>query len=147
MNYFYMALTLLAGVALPFQVAMNSQIRQSLGHPLWGAVTNFVVGLMVLLLLAAAIRIPMPTVEIMAKPSAWAWCGGLIGALFVTSAILAGPKIGSATFFALIIAGQLLASVALDHFGVLGFPHNPINFWRVAGVLMLIGGTILVVKN
>jgi bacterial/archaeal transporter family-2 protein len=147
MNYFYMALSALAGMALPFQVAMNGQIRQILGHPLWGAITNFVVGLLILLLLAAAVRVPMPSADMIAKAPLWTWAGGLIGALFVMSAILAGPKIGSATFFAMIITGQLLASIVLDHFGVLGFPHSPINFWRIAGVAMLIGGAVLVVKN
>lgn len=147
MNYFYMALSALAGMALPFQVAMNGQIRQTLGHPLWGAISNFIAGLLILLVLAVVVRVPLPTTEIIAKAPLWAWCGGLIGALFVMSAILAGPKIGSATFFAMIITGQLLASVVLDHFGVLGFPHNPINFWRVAGVMMLIGGAVIVVKN
>jgi bacterial/archaeal transporter family-2 protein len=147
MNYFYVALTLLVGIGLPIQVAMNGQIRTMLGHPLWGAITNFLVGLLVLLVVAALMRAPIPTVALLAKPPAWTWCGGLIGALFVTSAILAGPKIGSATFFTIIIAGQLLTSVVLDHFGVLGFPHNPINFWRITGVLMLIVGAIMVVKN
>ncbi|MEY4730915.1 MAG: hypothetical protein RL020_2073 [Pseudomonadota bacterium] len=147
MNYLYLLLTVLVGIALPFQVAMNGQVRDALGHPLWGAVANFVVGLLLLLVLATALRVPLPSNMMLTKPPLWAWCGGLIGVMFVMSAILAGPKIGSAIFFALIIAGQLFASLALDHFGVLGFPHNPLNFWRIIGALMLIGGAVLVVNN
>ncbi len=147
MNYFYLALTIFVGLALPFQVAMNGQMREALGHPLWGALTNFAVGMVALALMAAAMRVPLPTGAMLAKAPAWAWWGGIIGQLYIMSAILAGPKLGSATFFAIIIAGQLLTSLILDHFGVLGFPHNPMNFWRVAGVIMLIIGAILVVKN
>jgi bacterial/archaeal transporter family-2 protein len=147
MNYLYLALTILVGVALPFQVAMNGQVREALGHPLWGALTNFAVGLVALGIMVAVMRAPIPTTGMLAKAPAWAWWGGIIGQLYVMSAILAGPKLGSATFFAIIIAGQLLTSLVLDHFGVLGFPHSPINFWRIAGVLLLIVGAVLVVKN
>jgi bacterial/archaeal transporter family-2 protein len=147
MNYFYLALTIIVGVALPFQVAMNGQVREALGHPLWGALTNFAVGMLALALMAAAMRVPLPTGAMLAKAPTWAWWGGIIGQLYIMSAILAGPKLGSATFFAIIIAGQLLTSLILDHFGVLGFPHNPMNFWRIAGVIMLIAGAVLVVKN
>lgn len=147
MNYFYLALTVFVGIALPFQVAMNNQIRESLGHPLWGALTNFAVGMLALGSVAALMRVPLPTADLLAKAPAWAWFGGIIGQLYILSAILAGPKLGSATFFAIIITGQLLSSLILDHFGVLGFPHNPMNFWRVAGVFLLLVGAILVVKN
>jgi transporter family-2 protein len=142
-----LALTIIVGVALPFQVAMNGQVREALGHPLWGALTNFAVGMVALAIMAALMRVPLPTGAMLAKAPTWAWWGGIIGQLYVMSAILAGPKLGSATFFAIIIAGQLLTSLILDHFGVLGFPHNPMNFWRIAGVILLIAGAILVVKN
>jgi transporter family-2 protein len=147
MNYFYLVLTIFVGVALPFQVAMNGQVREALGHPLWGALTNFAVGMVALAVVAALMRVPLPTGAMLAKAPSWAWWGGIIGQMYIMSAILAGPKLGSATFFAIIIAGQLLTSLILDHFGVLGFPHNPMNFWRIAGVIMLIAGAVLVVKN
>jgi bacterial/archaeal transporter family-2 protein len=147
MSYFYLALTILVGVALPFQVAMNGQVRESLGHPLWGALTNFSVGLVALMIMAALMRAPIPAAGMMAKVPMWAWFGGIIGQMYILSAILAGPKLGSATFFAVIIAGQVLTSLVLDHFGVLGFPHSPINVWKALGALLLIVGVVLVVKN
>ena len=147
MNYFYLVLTILVGVALPFQVAMNGQVRESLGHPLWGALVNFAVGLVALLIIAALMRAPIPASGMMAKVPTWAWFGGIIGQMYILSAILAGPKLGSATFFAVIIGGQVLTSLVLDHYGVLGFPHSPINLWRAVGGLLLIVGVVLVVKN
>ncbi|MGB8339862.1 MAG: DMT family transporter [Burkholderiales bacterium] len=147
MNSLYLALTILVGVALPFQVAMNGQVRVSLGHPMWGALTNFAIGLVALIIMAAIMRAPIPTTGMLTKVPVWAWWGGIIGQMYIVSAILAGPKLGSATFFAVIIAGQVLTSLILDHFGVLGFPHSPINLWKALGALLLIVGVVLVVKN
>jgi transporter family-2 protein len=54
------------------------------------------------------------------------------------------PKLGAATFIALLVAGQMLASVTLDHFGWLGLAQREIDLPRVIGVLLLIGGVVLI---
>jgi transporter family-2 protein len=45
---------------------------------------------------------------------------------------------------ALTVAGQMLASVIIDHFGLLGFPQHPVSTGRVVGILLLIAGIWLV---
>jgi transporter family-2 protein len=42
------------------------------------------------------------------------------------------------------LAGQMLASLALDHFGLLGFPTHPISAGRIGGVLLITAGVALV---
>jgi len=74
----------------------------------------------------------------------WSWSGGLFGAVFIALAILLVPKLGAATFIALLVAGQMLASVTLDHFGWLGLAQREIDLPRVIGVLLLIGGVVLI---
>jgi transporter family-2 protein len=54
------------------------------------------------------------------------------------------PQLGAATFIALLIAGQMIASVTFDHFGWLGLAQRPIDLPRLAGVALLIGGVILI---
>ena len=56
------------------------------------------------------------------------------------------PRLGATSMLAWILAGQMLASLVLDHFGWLGFPVHPINWGRIVGVLMLVGG-ILLIRN
>jgi transporter family-2 protein len=56
------------------------------------------------------------------------------------------PRIGAATYIALIVAGQLLTSVTFDHFGVLGLTRHPITRVRVLGAVMLLVGVVLVRK-
>ena len=75
------------------------------------------------------------------------WLGGLIGASYIIATLQLGPKIGAALLLALILAGQMTASLVVDHFGLLGFPHHPVNVARLAGAVLLVVGAILIVKN
>ncbi len=54
------------------------------------------------------------------------------------------PQLGAATFIALLVTGQMLASVAFDHFGWLGLVQRPMDVPRLIGVALLIGGVILI---
>ena len=83
--------------------------------------------------LAAAARIPW-----------WAWSGGLFGAIFIGLAIVLVPQLGAATFIALLVAGQMLASLMFDHFGWFSLAQRPIDLTRLIGVALLIGGVILI---
>ena len=74
----------------------------------------------------------------------WAWSGGLFGAIFIGLAIVLIPTLGAATFIALLVTGQMLASVTFDHFGWLGLAQRSIDLPRLIGVAMLIGGVILI---
>jgi bacterial/archaeal transporter family-2 protein len=74
----------------------------------------------------------------------WAWSGGVFGAAFILLAILLLPSLGAATLFALVIAGQVLAAVTLDHFGALGLTPHPMNAARLAGAALLIAGVVLI---
>jgi hypothetical protein len=65
-------------------------------------------------------------------------------AIFIGLGIFLVPQLGAATFFALLIAGQMLGSIAFDHFGLLGVPVHPISAVRVAGAALLVGGVILI---
>ena len=73
--------------------------------------------------------------------------GGLVGAIFVTTALIFAPRIGATYWVALIVAGQMAASVALDHFGWLGFPESPASVARIAGIGLIVGGVVLVAQR
>lgn len=59
-------------------------------------------------------------------------------------AVLLIPRLGAATVLALLVAGQLLASIALDHFGLFGLPQRPVDLSRLAGAVLLLGGVVLI---
>ena len=74
----------------------------------------------------------------------WAWFGGVFGAIYIALSIYLIPQIGAATFMALLITGQMMGSVAFDHFGVLGLAERPVDLWRVVGVAFLNVGVVLI---
>ena len=77
----------------------------------------------------------------------WAWLGGVLGAFYVVSTIIAGPRLGAAALLALVVLGQLATSLLVDHFGWLGFPQHPLTPLRLFGALLLFGGVLLIVHR
>jgi transporter family-2 protein len=77
----------------------------------------------------------------------WAWFGGTMGAVYVTAATVLAPRLGAANLTALVVAGQLCATLALDHFGLVGFPVHHVNPARIAGAGLLFVGALLVLRN
>jgi len=77
----------------------------------------------------------------------YAWLGGLYGACFVVAAAWGVPRLGVAMTITLMVGGQLMLSLALDHFGALGVPHQPLNLGRIAGVGLVLAGVLLVRRS
>lgn len=146
MSTWYVLLAVAAGVLLPIQVGVNSTLRQGIGSPIVAALISFAVGTACLLAYALATRVAWPTTQMLAKLPVWAWLGGALGAYFVATTILVAPKLGAANLVCLTIAAQLVASLLLDHYGLIGFAQHGINAARVAGALLLIAGTVMIVK-
>ncbi|MET3482893.1 uncharacterized membrane protein YdcZ (DUF606 family) [Methylobacterium sp. 1973] len=92
----------------------------------------------------AGLRDPAPAVSVAGRIPWWTWSGGLFGALFIGLAILLVPKLGAATFFALLVTGQMLTSVLFDQVGLLGLAQRPVDLPRLFGVALLIGGVVLI---
>jgi transporter family-2 protein len=145
MNLAYYVLAILAGVFVPIQAGINSLLAKQLKHPAWASLASFVIGACALAIVAFTIARPAPPItRATAAASWWVWTGGLLGAAFVTFALIAAPRVGALGLLAASLAGQMLASLILDHFGLLGFPTHPISPGRVCGVLLIAGGVALV---
>ncbi len=146
MQFGLILLTFVAGMGLAVQVSMNAAIGQAFGRPVLGALLNFVVGLIALSIYATVIRTPVPTREMIASAPVWAWLGGLMGAFYVTITTVAGPRLGAVVILAAAVAGQMIASLIVDHYGLLGFPEQPVTAARLLGVLLLCAGIALVAR-
>lgn len=67
-----------------------------------------------------------------------------MGAFFVFGSTFLAPRIGLAAMISLIIAGQVVSSLAFDRFGLLGLPVREISWVRLLGALLLLAGATLV---
>lgn len=147
MSFIYYILAFLTGIANSTQSGVNSQLRLALQNPLLAAVGSFGGGFLSLLLLQFTIGSPVPSLEVLRQVSWWKWTGGLLGVFYVCSVIISVPKIGPTNLLSLSVAGQLLAAVVLEHYGWVGFREHAVNGWRMLGILLIILGVVLVVKN
>lgn len=138
------ALAALAGASIVLQQALNANLRVELSSAAWSGFVSYLVGLLCMACLVVALREPVPTVGVAARIPWWAWSGGLFGAVFIALAILLIPKLGAATFIALLVAGQMLASVTFDHYGLLGLTQRSLDLPRLLGVALLVAGVILI---
>ncbi|MBB6153990.1 MULTISPECIES: DMT family transporter [unclassified Pseudomonas] len=133
-----------AGAVVPFQSAINSNLARGLGHPLWATLASLLVSVLVLLPVILALRLPLPSLGFISKAPLWMWAGGAFGVCFVALAVMLLPKLGASGFVALALAGQVIASMLLDHFGLFGLVEKQLTASRVLGALLLIGGVVLI---
>jgi transporter family-2 protein len=138
------ALAVLAGVSLGVQQVLNANLRAALNSAAWSGFVSYFVGLACMALLALALRDPVPSVALAGRIPWWAFSGGVLGAAYIGLAIFLIPQLGAATFVILLVTGQMLASVAFDHFGWLGLAQRPVDLSRLIGIALLIGGCILI---
>jgi len=140
-------IAMLVGVVLPVQSGVNAQLRIGVGHPLLAAFISFAVGTVALLGLNLALRTPVPSGETLGRISWWHWIGGLLGATYVYLAIVLAPRLGAATLVAAIVTGQMVTSLLLDHFGLIGYPQQSLTPARALGALLVIGGVLLIQRR
>ena len=140
------ALVLFAGALLPVQAVINGRLGDQLASPFWASMIQNVIGASLMALVVLALRVaPPPTGQLVAVP-AWAWTGGFLGAVYVLSALVATPRLGATRAMVAVITGQLVASVALDQFG-LGQARRPIDLRSMAGLAMLGLGALLILAR
>lgn len=147
---FPILMVVIAGAAVATQPAFNGQLAWHLGSPFRAALVNFTAGALVMLSVVTllALRNGLPSREQVAAVPAHLWiAGGALGALFVTTAAWATPKIGAGAFFSTLIAAQLVAALVMDHFGLIGLDVREANLVRVTGVALLVAGAVMVTRG
>ena len=140
----FILLAFVAGFCLPTQAGINTQLNLWSRSAILTAAISFAVGTIGLAVYALILRTPWPTGDALSRHPWWIWSGGLLGAFLVASTIVLAPRLGAASMIALIVAGQMLASVCLDHFGWIGYAVHPVNGFRLLGVVLLVGGVVLI---
>jgi len=141
---FSILLALVAGISVVVQQALNANLRTALGSAAWSGLISYAVGLISMVLLTLALRDPVPSAAVAVRIPWWAWSGGLFGAIFIALAILLIPQLGAATFIALLVAGQMLVSITLDHYGWLGLEQRSVDLPRLIGAGLLVAGVVLI---
>ena len=139
-------ITVVAGSFIALQAPINGMLGRTVGPFAAGAV-SFSIGTAALVVLTLVIGDGFGRVGAAAGLPWYYLTGGVLGALYVTTALATVGKLGGGGVTAATIAGQLAMSVAVDHFGVLGLEQRPLSPGRLAGLGLLALGTFLIVRE
>lgn len=142
--YFF---AMLAGIASAIEPGQNAQVSESIERPLFAGVISLaasVVALVAVLLVTG--QMALPSVATLAKIPWWAWLGGLLSAALTFAQLYVSKRIGAAPFLGIIVTAGVVTSIALDHFGLVGFKEHPANLGRLVGGALMIAGVGLVAR-
>ena len=144
------AFTVVAGGFIALQAPINSTLGRSIASPLAAASISFAVGtaaLVAITLILSGSAGGFGGVGV-ARSLSWVYLtGGLLGAVYVTTALITVRTLGAGSVTAATVTGQLTTSIVIDRLGVLGLEARPLSWQRIAGVVLLVAGTFLVARG
>ena len=135
----------IAGASAVLQQVLLANLRSAIGSVSWAVFISYVGGTLTMALVVLASREKLIVPASIGSGLSWVpWLAGAFGVIYIMIAVLLIPRLGAATVLALLVAGQLLASIAFDHFGLFGLPQRPVDLSRLAGAVLLLGGVVLI---
>ena len=141
----YLLLALIIGLIVPMQSAFSNQLKGLIGgSTVLAALISFGVGTIALAIAAVLTQQKWAGLSQLGQASWWQLTGGIMGALFVFGTTLLAPRLGVVVMLALIICGQILASLLFDRFGWFGLPVREISTPRMIGAVLVLAGVLLV---
>lgn len=144
MNLAFYLLVAGAGISFALQQAANNHLRAELVSPWWAGFISYAGGSVVMLVMALVLSGPRLSLTMIARTHLFSWTGGIFGAIYIATSIFMIPRLGATTVLALMVVGQMVMSLLLDHYGLLGIPVYPVSAVRLLGVALLVAGVVLV---
>lgn len=143
-SLFLAAAGIIAGATLGTQAAIKAMVSRAFGSPIIAAAISFGTGALLLLVMALAVWRVQGAASGWHDLPAWAFIsGGALGVVYLTTVIFLTPRIGAAATMGFVIAGQLLAGLAIDSFGFFGLPSIMLSPPRFLGAGLLLGGALI----
>ena len=135
---------LIAGALQAIGVTMNAALNHDLVNPWLAAVISFLPIVFVFLTMLALRPLPMPKRADVATMPWWAPLGGIAGAVAVFGGLLFVAKVGAGPFNGLLITANLMASLAIDHFGWIHMPIHRAGKARLVGAALMVAGIVCI---
>ena len=135
------------GIAMSIQTAINSQLREYVHSPLQAALLSFLIGTIVFAIFVFFQSTPKLTMYHLGQIPWFLWLVGCLGVYAISLSIYTAPQLGFLTLFGLIIFGQIMMSMLLDHFGWLGVEKTTLNWQRLLGGVVIFIGVLLTLQR
>ncbi|HRE44980.1 MAG TPA: DMT family transporter [Terricaulis sp.] len=140
---FYITLSLLAGVFIPIMAALSGAMGRTLGNPQIAAL---------LVVTGAFLMVAAFTLATAGRGFDWSLLrlasplqlvSGFAMAFYLLSITYLAPRFGVGNAVMLVVAGQIASAAVIDHFGLFGAPHKPIDLLRASGLVIMVAGVVI----
>ena len=128
-----------AGALTSVEAGANATLNKAFDSPWWPAIIFNVTSLILLALPSLFLAGPFPAGKLSTLPW-WTWSGGGLGAIYFLSMMVGPGKLGSGLFTGLTVTAAVLASIALDHWGLVGFDVHHAGPGRLVGAALMVAG-------
>lgn len=135
---------ILGGALQSAGAAMNGQLKNALVNPYLASAVSFALITFFFTALFFVMPHPLPTTQNLMGMPWWAPLGGLVGALQVYMGLTQVNKVGAGLFMGVTVTSALIASLVIDHFGLLRMDAHPMSWMRGVGAALLVGGVVLI---
>lgn len=135
----------LVGGMLAIQAALNGRLGGLLQAPIHAALISFFIGT-IMLFLVAVFQGTLKNIRLVVQQKTpwWVWIGGFFGAAYIFLNAYLVPQIGTETVVVLVLLGQIISSLNIDQFGLLGSMKSSISVAKIAGLIIMIAGVGLI---
>ncbi|WP_436953120.1 DMT family transporter [Staphylococcus shinii] len=144
--YIWLIIGFMFGFCPPIQTAINSALGQQLHSSIMASLISFTVGTIVLFILTLIFNKSLKVTTFNSKEGKLKpiyFIGGILGVIFVTTNIILMPHLGAALTTIIVMLGQMLMGIIIDHFGLLGTNVNKVTPRKVLGIIAIMIGIIL----
>jgi transporter family-2 protein len=146
LSWLFFAVALLVGALIPVQTGTNARLKEAFGEALPAVIVSSSLGVILLVAVTLGARTPWPSLSSLGGAPWWGWLGGALGAMYAVATVVLAKELGAAPLTALVVTGQLVCSVVLDHFGWVGFTEHAAGMGRIVGCLLMMAGFFLIAR-
>ena len=139
-----MLAALVTGALVPLQLVFNGQLGGVTRNAFTASLIVFVTGAAVVAVLVAVLRPALPTVADLVAAPRTIWLGGIIATGYIIAIVVLTPRLGVGLTTGLILVGQIVTALALDHFGAFGTPQHTLGLGRAIGLALMIAGIVTI---
>lgn len=144
MDLLLLGVAVFIGMAVGLQPTINARLGNFTGEAALAALISTLTSSTCLILYLIILRPEIPSWGQLRIGPWWMWTGGVIGAIYVAISLNLAQRLGATVLVAVVLIGQMLAAVIIDHYGLLGLEQQTITPLRILGVVLLIAGVILI---
>jgi transporter family-2 protein len=148
MNLIILALiAAIVGTLIPLQAAANAGASKYLGDVSYAVLLSFIVGTIIISLYILFMKPNIANGALTLGFPKYILLGGCISAIYTIAITYLSPKLGVGNTLYIILVGQMLMALVVDHFGILGAMKHELTLSRVSGVVLILIGLYLTKKT